>query len=241
MTIWNRLILALTSAFIISVFLVGCGNQVTTTDIVKTSQAQNKLDNATATAEIVIAKGGDPDSVEVEVKSGSSADKHNISMAATAKAEAAEGIVKEGVGGSASDELAQGGADWFDEEEIPDGSAESGVIVIDMPLCPCPNLEHPESEEPTMVFAPKIVKITLGSTVKWTNFRRSASSTTADPGQADHWDSDSFKMATFAKKDAEGNKLPGSFEHTFNTVGCFTYKSNFSGDLGVGAICVVEK
>jgi plastocyanin len=48
-------------------------------------------------------------------------------------------------------------------------------------------------------------------------------------------------MATFAKKDAEGKKVPGSFEHTFNTLGCFTYKSNFSGDLGVGAICVVEE
>ena len=241
MSIWNRLILALTSAFIISVFLVGCGNQVTTTDIVKTSQAQNKLDNATATAEIVIAKGGDPDAVEVEVGSGSSAEKYNISLAETATAQAAEGIVKEGVGGSASDELVQGGADWFDEEEIPDGSAESGVIVIDMPLCPCPNLEHPESEESTMVFAPKIAKITVGSTVKWTNFRKSASSTTADPGQGDQWDSGYFNMKAFGKKDEDGNRLPESFEHTFNTVGCFTYKSNFSGDLGVGAICVVEK
>ena len=110
MSIRNRFALILTCALVVSVFVVGCGEQITTTDIVKTSQAQNKLDNATATAEVVISRGGDPDSVEVEVGSGSSAEKYNLALSETATAEAAAGIVKEGVGGTASDELAQGAA-----------------------------------------------------------------------------------------------------------------------------------
>jgi plastocyanin len=176
------------------------------------------VENATATAEIVLTAGGNPDEVEVEIGTGSVAEAHNIAAAETATAEAAEGIFAEGVGSDA--EVKQGQA--F-EVDVPDGPAETGVIVVDIPL----------RGSEGMVFDPAIVKIKVGATVKWTNDRRSASSSTSDPGQDDSWDSGSFSKGTFEKEAA-------SFEHTFNIPGCFTYKSLFSGDTATGAICVVE-
>lgn len=218
MSIRNRLILVLTGAFVLTALLAACGDYTTHTEIIQTSAAFNKIENATATAEVVLAAGGNPDEVEVEVGTGSMAEKHNISVAATAKAEAEQGIVAEGVGSGG--EVLQGAA--FDVE-IPDGPAETGVIVVDIPQIGAEG----------MVFDPAIVKIKVGATVRWTNNRRSASSSTSDPGQGDSWDSGSFWKGTFDKEAA-------SFEHTFNIPGCFTYKSLFSGDTATGAVCVVE-
>jgi plastocyanin len=218
MSIRNRLILVLTGAFVLTVLLAACGDIPTHTEIIQTSAAFNKIENATATAEVVLAAGGNPDEVEVEVGTGSMAEKHNISAAATAKAEAEQGIVAEGVGSGA--EVLQGAA--FDVD-IPDGPAETGVIVVDIPQIGAEG----------MVFDPAIVKIKVGATVRWTNNRRSASSSTSDPGQGDSWDSGSFSKGTFDKEAAR-------FEHTFNIPGCFTYKSLFSGDNATGAVCVVE-
>ncbi|HHZ62279.1 MAG TPA: hypothetical protein EYN53_06505 [Dehalococcoidia bacterium] len=164
------------------------------------------------------AVGGNPDEVEVEIGTGSAAEKHNISAEATVTAEAEQGIFAEGVGSGG--EVLQGAA--FDVE-IPDGPAETGVIVVDIPQIGAEG----------MVFDPAIVKIKVGATVRWTNNRRSASSSTSDPGQGDSWDSGSFSKGTFDKEAA-------SFEHTFNIPGCFTYKSLFSGDTATGAVCVVE-
>ena len=218
MSIRNRLILVLTGAFVLTVLLAACGDYTTHTEIIQTSAAFNKIENATATAEVVLAAGGNPDEVEVEVGTGSMAELHNISAAATAKAKAEQGIVAEGVGSGG--EVLQGAA--FDVE-IPDGPAETGVIVVDIPQIGAEG----------MVFDPAIVKIKVGATVRWTNNRRSASSSTSDPGQGDSWDSGSFWKGTFDKEAA-------SFEHTFNIPGCFTYKSQPSGDTATGAVCVVE-
>ena len=218
MSIRNRLILVLTGAFVLAVILAACGGGPTTTDIVQTSSALNKVENATATAEVVLAAGGNPDEVEVEIGTGSAAELHNIAAEATVTAEAEQGIFAEGVGSGG--EVLQGAA--FDVE-IPDGPAETGVIVVDIPQIGAEG----------MVFDPAIVKIKVGATVKWTNNRRSASSSTSDPGQGDSWDSGSFSKGTFDKEAA-------SFEHTFNIPGCFTYVSNFSGDTATGAVCVVE-
>ena len=80
---------------------------------------------------------------------------------------------------------------------------------------------------------PRIIKITAGSTVKWTNDRKSASSTRAHAGQAEEWNSDVMSKGTFATE-------PASYEHTFTELGCFTYRSEFSGDVNTGAVCVVE-
>ena len=202
-----------------TVVLAACSSGPSTTDIVQTSIALNKVENATATAEVVFAAGGNLDDVEVEIGTGSAAEAFNLAAAATTTAEAGEGIFAEGVGSGGEEKQGQA----FDVD-VPDGPAESGVIVIDIVLRGAEGV----------VFDPDIVKITVGSTVKWTNFRRSASSTVADPGQDDYWASDSFSKGTFDKE-------PGSFEYTFNIPGCFTYKSLFSGDTGTGAICVVEE
>ena len=143
MSIRNRLILVLTGAFVLAVILAACGGGPTTTDIVQTSSALNKVESATATAEVVIAAGGNPDEVEVEIGTGSAAELHNISAEATVTAEAEQGIVAEGV--ESGGEVLQGAA--FDVE-IPDGPAETGVIVVDIPQIGAEG----------MVFDPAIVK-----------------------------------------------------------------------------------
>lgn len=219
MSIRIRLILVLTGAFILTAVLAACAPGPSTTDIVQTSIALNKVENATATAEVVLAAGGNPDDVEVEIGTGSAAEAFNLAAAATTTAEAGEGIIAEGVGSGGEEKQGQA----FDVD-VPDGPAESGVIVVDIVLRGAEGV----------VFDPDIVKITTGSTVKWINSRRSASSTVGDPGQEDSWESGSFSKGTFDKE-------PASFEHTFNIPGCFTYKSLFSGDNAAGAICVVEE
>jgi plastocyanin len=219
MSIRNRLILVLIGAFVLALVFAACAGGPTTTDIVQTSIALNKVENATATAEIVLTAGGNPDEVEVEIGTGSAAERQNIAAAETATALAEEGVFSEGVGSGG--EVKQGAA--FDVD-VPEGPAESGVIVIDIP----------QRGAVGVVFDPDIVKIKVGSTVKWINSRRSASSSVADPGQDDSWNSGSFSKGTFDKE-------PGSFEHTFDVPGCFTYTSKFSGDGATGAVCVVEE
>ena len=219
MSIRIRLVLVLTGALIMTGAMVAC-DQPTTTEIVQTQKAQNKIDNATATAEVVIAAGGNPDDFGLtRIGTGSVAELQQIEFSATATAEAEQGIFQQSVGSGG--EVKQGAA--FDVE-VPDGPAESGVIVVGII----------ERGGEGVGFDPDIVKIIVGSTVKWENSRRSASSTASDPGQDETWDSGAFSQSTFAKE-------PGSFTHTFNILGCFTYVSLFSGDTGSGAICVVEE
>mgnify|MGYP003999777947 CR=1 FL=1 len=216
MSIRTRVILVLAATLALTTIMAACSSGPTTVQIVETTKAQNKLDNAEATRQAVIDAGGDPDAtVQVQIDDDSAAAAANADRAATATALAAEGIGSEGVG---SGELAQGAA--F-EVVVPDGAAESGVIIVEILTFGAEGTK----------FVPEIVKITAGSTVKWTNDRRSASSSTAHPGQADEWDSKAISKGTFDKE-------PASFEYTFNTVGCFTYQSQFSGDTNTGAVCV---
>lgn len=222
MSIRTRLVLVLTGALIMTVVMVACGDLVTTTEIVQTQKAQNKIDNATATAEVVIAAGGNPDDFGLtRIGTGSVAAAGAAAVAETATAEAEQGIFQQSVGSAQDQEVKLGAAFAI---EVPDGPAASGVIVVDIVLIGAAGIG----------FDPDIVKIIVGSTVKWENSRRSASSTTADPGQDDTWDSGVISKTTFATE-------PGSFEYTFNIPGCFTYVSLFSGDTGSGAICVVEE
>jgi plastocyanin len=220
MSIRTRVILVLAGALILTTILAACGGP-TTVEIVQTSQAHNKLDNAAATRQAVIDAGGDPNAqVQVVIDSNSAAAKANKERAATATALAEEGVINLGVGGSGSDELAQGAA--FDVL-VPDGAAESGVIIVDIQVFP-----------KGTKFVPDIVKITVGSTVKWTNERSSASSSQAHPGQDEQWDSKALFKGTF-------DKDPASFEHKFTIEGCYTYQSRFSGDVNTGAVCVVAQ
>jgi plastocyanin len=131
------------------------------------------------------------------------------------------GIKSVGVGSAVGSEESQlaGGFEY----EIPEGDPLSGEIIVDIKDVGASKID----------FVPKIVKISKGSTVKWTNARKSASSTTADEGQDDYWDSDAMSKGTFDKE-------PSSYEHVFEQLGCFTYRSLYSGDAAQGAICVVE-
>ncbi len=219
MSIRTRIILILAGALVLATTFAACMSGPTTVQIVSTTKAQNSLDNAEATRQAVIAAGGDPNAtVQVQITKGSAAAKANEERAAKATAEAEKGNIASGVGGSASDEQTQGAA--F-EVDVPDTPAESGVIIVDIQTFGAEGTK----------FVPEIIKITAGSTVKWTNARKSAASATAHEGQEDFWDSDALFKGTF-------DKDPASFEHTFNIVGCFTYSSQFSGDTNTGAVCV---
>jgi plastocyanin len=221
MSIRNRIILILAGTLILTTVLAACSGGPTTVEIVSTAKAQNKLDNAQATRQAVIDAGGDPDAtVQVQIAEGSAADKANAERAAIATEEAEKGNFTEGVGGTANDELSQGAA--FDVV-VPDGAAESGVVIVDIQSLGAQGT----------AFVPEIIKVTVGSTVKWTNARKSAASSTAHQGQDENWDSKALFKGTF-------DKDPASFEHTFTTLGCFTYSSQFSGDTNTGAVCVVE-
>lgn len=218
MSIRKRLILVLAGALILTSVMAACSSGPSTIEIVETSKAQNKIDNATATAEVAIAAGVDPDEVDVVVGKGSAAEAAAEERAATATALAEEGITEEGVGSS---EIEQGAA--FDVD-LPDGPALTGLIEVDIPSLGAEGTK----------FVPDIIKIAKGSTVRWSNARRSASSSTADPGQQDFWDSGDLHQGTFDKE-------PSAFEYTFNILGCFTYSSQFSAEDATGAVCVVEE
>lgn len=219
MSIRNRVILVLAGALALTTIMAACASGPTTVEIVETTKAQNKLDNAEATRQAIIAAGGDPDAtVQVQIDDNSAAAAANADRAATATALAEEGIVSEGVGGGSGDDLAQGAA--F-EVEVPEGPALTGLIEVEILSL---------GAEGT-IFQPDIIKVAAGETVTWLNDRRSASSTTSDPGQDEEWDSGDLHKGPFDKE------IP-SFSHTFTTTGCFTYHSRFSGDTGVGAVCV---
>jgi plastocyanin len=221
MSIRSRLILVFTGAFILSTVLAACSDRPTTVQIVETTKAQNKLDNAQATRQAVIDAGGDPDEqVQVKIDSDSAAAKAIGEQNAKATAQAEKGIISKGVGSAIGTE-SEGAA--F-EVEVPDTPAESGTIVVEIEAFGAEGTK----------FVPDIVKITVGSTVKWTNARKTASSSQAHPGQDEEWDSKVMFKGTFDKE-------PASFEHTFTTEGCFTYQSRFSGDTNTGAVCVVAE
>ncbi|MDG0869840.1 cupredoxin domain-containing protein [Candidatus Lucifugimonas marina] len=219
MSIRIRVILVLAAVSVLTTIMAACASGPTTVQIVETTKAQNKLDNAAATRQAVIDAGGDPDAtVQVQIDDNSAAAAANADRAATATALAEEGIVSKGVGGDSGAELAQGAA--F-EVEVPEGPALTGVIEIQI---------LSKGAEGT-VFEPAIIKVAVGETVTWLNDRRSASSTTADPGQEEEWDSGDLHKGPFDKETP-------NYSHTFTSTGCFTYHSRFSGDTGVGAVCV---
>lgn len=220
MSIRSRVILVLAAALVLTTAMAACYDGPTTVEIVETTKATNKLENADATRQAVIDAGGDPNAqVQVEIDSDSAAANAARERNAEATAQAEKGIIAEGVG-SGTGVLAEGAA--F-EVEVPDGAAESGLVIVDIQVFGAEGTK----------FVPEIIKVTVGTTIKWTNERKAASSSTAHPGQAEQWDSKALFKGTFAKE-------PDSFEHTFTTLGCFTYSSQFSGDINTGAVCVVE-
>ena len=87
MSIRNRIILVLAGALILTTILAACSSRPTTVQIVETTKAQNKLDNAQATRQAVIDAGGDPDAqMQVAIDSDSAAAIANNERNATATA-----------------------------------------------------------------------------------------------------------------------------------------------------------
>jgi plastocyanin len=77
-------------------------------------------------------------------------------------------------------------------------------------------------------FAPKVLTVTVGTTVLWTNIDSNINhTTTSDTGDADAWDS--------------GTMVPGAtFTHTFDVAGTFLYHCTFHASFGmVGTIVVL--
>ena len=189
----------------IALIAVACGE--TTENIVATNAAQNIIDNNNATREAIIAAGGDPDNPQgPQVGADSEAAKRQEAAKETATA------------------LAQ----------LPPTPTPTAV-VIDLPDGPTlTNADNPTIQFGDQgTFTPEIIKVEVGTTVRWENARRSASSTASDEGEAEVWDSGALSKGTF-------DTDPASFEHTFTIPGCHKYSSLFSGDTGTGAVCVVE-
>ena len=68
MSIRTRVILVLAATLALTTIMAACSSGPTTVQIVETTKAQNKLDNAEATRQAVIDAGGDPDAtVQVQI------------------------------------------------------------------------------------------------------------------------------------------------------------------------------
>ena len=231
MTLKKRFAAIILGTFIIALVAAACGG-TSVTDIVQTRTAQNQIDNATATAEVAttatvearVAAGTpladigeiDVGNVQAQVGAGSVAATAQAGGRATATALAEAGVVVAGVGS----DVDTGQDEIPGDVEIPEGPAQSGSVTVTIG----------NAGE----FDPEVVKITPGTTVVWETERRSASSTSALPGQAEDWDSGAISKGTFDRE-------PKRFEHIFTELGCHSYKSNFSGDVGTGAVCVVDE
>ena len=82
------------AALVLTTITAACSDRPTTVQIVETTKAQNKLDNAQATRQAVIDAGGDPDAqVQVVIDSESAAAVANAERNATATAQAIQGTV----------------------------------------------------------------------------------------------------------------------------------------------------
>ena len=201
----------------LSAVMASCSSGPTTVEIVQTTKAQNKLDNAAATREAALAAGENPDEVQVKIAEGSGSD---------IKQEKAVLDI----------EIPDGPA-LSPEDCVPVLWDEDTKKTVKGDTIQCVKIDIGSRGAEGTRFDPEIAKITIGSTVSWSNDRLSASSAASDEGQEESWNSGELKKELFG-----ANR---TFEHTFNTVGCFTYASLFSGDntagAGLGAICVVEE
>lgn len=200
---------------------VACGG-ATQFQTVQTFEAEERVRISTATAEAMVAAGLDPDAVV----SGGVAATFRAELAATqtAEAEAGGGSTGNGSGsgsGSGSDtsistDVGAGAADFV--PEVPDGPAQEGEAEVTITQG---------------VFDPQVVKVKAGTTVIWENLSGAASSARAIDGQAEQWDTEAIWKSAFDRTVCCG-------QHTFTITGCHVYRSFFSNDQGVGAVCVVE-
>ena len=206
----------------LTVAALACGEVTSQFETIQTFEAEQKVINATATAEAVIAEGGDPDAgIQVGANTIAAQIQATAQARATADAETGSQTGGRAVGTDAGSEQAQvtGSEDEETEIEIPEGPALEGEATVIM-------------ADPAF-FEPEIIKVKVGTTVTWENPRSSASSATSFDGEAEQWDTTDLWKSSF-------NPEVGSASHTFQIVGCHRYRSEFSGDTATGAVCVVE-
>lgn len=101
---------------------------------------------------------------------------------------------------------------------VPSGPAQEGEVTVTITQG---------------VFDPQVVKVKVGTTVIWENESGAASSATSLEGEAEQWDTEDIWKSAFNREVCCG-------QHTFRIPGCHRYRSVFSNDTGVGAVCVVE-
>ena len=213
------LLLAVWAAMTVATAIAACGGP-SQFETIQTFEADLKVQNATATAAVIIAEGGDPDA-GITVGKNTIAAQIQATAQAKATADAETGGTEGGraVGTDAGSEQAQVEGEEAAEIEVPEGPALEGEATIVM-------------TDPAF-FEPEIIKVKVGTTVTWTNPRGSPSSATSFEGEAEQWDTTDLWKSSF-------NPEVGSASHTFQVVGCHRYRSEFSGDTAIGAVCVVE-
>ena len=187
-------------------------------ETVQTFEAEERIRISTATAEARVAAGLDPDALASGGVAATFVAERN--MTATAQAEAGESV---GVGSGSEQEGstdAGGSADDFNPE-VPDGPAAEGEVTV--------TISQGE-------FDPQVIKIKAGTTVIWENTINSASSATnVAEDSEEQWDTGALSKSAFNPE-----KCCGQHTFTIPNEECYVYRSEFSGDQGVGAVCVVE-
>ena len=213
------LLIAVLAAVTLATAIAACGGP-SQFETIQTFEADLKVQNATATAEVVIAEGGDPDAGITVGKNTIAAQIQATAQArATEEAESGEASGGAAVGSEAGSESEQEEGAEAAEIEVPEGAAlegEARVLLTD-----------------TYFFEPEVIKVKVGTKVIWENPRSSASSARSFEGEAEQWDTGALWKPSFG-----GDECCG--EHTFTIVGCHRYRSEFSGDTATGAVCVVE-
>ena len=199
---------------------VACAESTSQFETIQTFEAEERVVNATATAAAIIAEGGDPDA-GIKVGENTIAAQIQATAQARATADAATGGQTGGraVGTDAGSEQAQVEGAEAQEIEVPDTPALEGEATVVM-------------ADPS-AFDPPVIKVKVGTTVTWENPRGSPTSATAFDDAAEQFDTGELWRSSF-------NPEYGSASHTFQVVGCHRYRSEFSGDTAIGAVCVVE-
>ena len=213
------LLIAVWSAMTVATAITACGGP-SQFETIQTFEADLKVENATATAEAVIAEGGDPDAGITVGKNTIAAQIQATAQAkATAQAESGEASGGAAVGSEAGSESEQEEGAEVAEIEVPDGPALEGEAKV--------------SIADTDSFEPEVIKVKVGTTVTWENPRGSPSSARSFAGEAEEWNTSELWKSSFNPEVCCGS-------HTFTVVGCHRYRSEFSGDTATGAVCVVE-
>ncbi len=213
------LLIAVWSAMTVATAITACGGP-SQFETIQTFEADLKVENATATAEAVIAEGGDPDAGITVGKNTIAAQIQATAQAkATAQAESGEASGGAAVGSEAGSESEQEEGAEVAEIEVPDGPALEGEVKV--------------SIADTDRFEPEVIKVKVGTTVTWENPRGSPSSARSFAGEAEEWNTSELWKSSFNPEVCCGS-------HTFTVVGCHRYRSEFSGDTATGAVCVVE-